>query len=86
MPRTRLGDRYSQPKAPPLDAAWGAVLCRLKQMNMDLRQLADASGLAYDTVRHTWSKPPIEWAPNTREQILKALKLQAQLVITEEEQ
>lgn len=85
MPRTRLGDRFA-PKAPPLDPAWGAVLCRLKQLDMDLRQLADASGLSYDTVRHTWTKPPIEWPPNQREQILRALKLQAKLVIEEVEQ
>lgn len=70
-------------KTPPLDDAWGAVFCRMHQMNMDMKKLSAITGYHYDTIRATISLPPIMWPPERREAILSALGLQAKLVITE---
>lgn len=80
MPKTKLCEKY-KPKAPPLDAAWGAVLCRQKDLHMDLRTLAEITGYHYDTIRGAWLKHPIDWSPELRENILTALGLKARLVI-----
>ena len=82
MPRTKLGDKYSN-KNPPLDMAWGAVLCRMQQVGMDQKTLAAKTGYSYDIIRHTLVKPPIEWPHERRDVILKALGLKATLVIEE---
>lgn len=80
MPRTKLGDKYS-PKAPPLDDAWGRVLCRMQQLDMDKKTMAELTGFHYDTIRHTMTQPPGDWPPNIRDAILRVLGLRAELVI-----
>ena len=85
MPRTKLGDMYSKPKAPPLDDAWGRVLVRQKMLGMDLKTLAEKAGYHYDTVRHVFQKSPINWPPEMRDAILGALQLKAELVIRDAE-
>lgn len=70
-------------KAPPLDLAWGAVLSRMHQMNIDMKKLAKITGYHYDTIRRTMSQPPIMWAPEQRNVILMALGLEATLEIHE---
>ncbi len=80
MPRTKLGEKYKK-TAPPLDEAWGLVLCRMKQLGMDQKELAEKTGLGYDTIRHTINTPPLSWSPAAREKILAALSLEAKLVI-----
>ena len=84
MPRTKLGEKYA-PKTPPLDPAWGAVLCRMRQMDMDMKTLASLTGYSYDVIRHSLIKPPIEWSPAQRDAILVALGLKAELVIKDRE-
>ena len=80
MPKTRL-DRYSKPKAPPLDTAWGAVLVRQRQMDLSLRDVAERAGLSYSYVRTVWGTSPTEWPRETRDKLLAALGLKARLVI-----
>lgn len=82
MPRTKLGDKYSKPKIPPVDLAWGAVLARQRQLDLDLKQLADRAGLSYEYTRKVFSMgSPAVWPPESRDKILAALGLQARLVI-----
>ena len=80
MARTKLGEKYA-PKVPPVDPAWGAVLCRMRQLNMDMKRLAEITGYHYDTIRHTMTEPPFCWPPEQRNAILTALGLRAHLVI-----
>lgn len=84
MPKTRL-DKYAKPKAPPLDTAWGAVLVRMKQMDITMQDLAEITNHHYDSVRSAMVKPPIEWSYPMRQDILKALHLKARLVIEDAE-
>ena len=75
-----------KPKAPPLDPAWGAVLVRMRQLDLDMKTLAELTGYHYDTIRHAMMDPPDLWPPNVRDAILGALKLKAHLVIEEAEE
>ena len=81
MPRTKLGNIYSQ--AEPIDPARGAILCRQAQSGKSLKDLAGEIGCGYDRLRHFWNKPPLEWPAKEREAILKALGLKQELVISE---
>ena len=80
MPKTKLGDKYKV-KAPPLDEAWGAVLCRFRDMHMDLKTLSDITGYHYDTIRKAFTMHPIDWSPDLRSSIMQALGLKARLVV-----
>lgn len=67
---------------PPVDLAWGAVLARQRQLDLDLRELAERAGLSYDYTRKVFSMgSPSVWPPDTRDKILEALGLRARLVI-----
>ena len=81
MPKTKIAQKYSAP--PPIDEGWGAVLVRKEQMGISLKDLAEKSGVSYDTLRHIWGTPPITWNARTRDAILKSLGLEAKLVINE---
>lgn len=83
MPRTRFDK--PKPKVPPVDLAWGAVMVRMKQMNITMQELAEITNHHYDTIRATMSKPPIEWSDPMRQDILAALGLKARLVIEDAE-
>lgn len=80
MPKTLLGEKYKV-KAPPIDYAWGAVLARQKDLHMDLSQLAILTGYHYDTIRKAWTTHPIDWSPDLRASVMKALGLKATLVV-----
>lgn len=76
-----------KPKPPPLDMAWGAVLARKEQLGLDLKQLAERTGLSYDYTRKVFSMgSPAVWPPDTRDKILAALGLKARLVIEDAEE
>lgn len=81
MPKTKLGEKYSKPTYPPIDQALGMVLARKAAMNLDLKTLADMSGLSYSHVRSVWGKSPAEWTQETRDKILPALGLKARLIV-----
>ena len=80
MPRTKLSDKY-RVTAPPLDDAWGAVMCRKFDLKMDLKTLADITGYSYDTMRRAWTMHPIEWSQDLREAVMQALGLRCRLVV-----
>lgn len=82
MPRTRIGERFKK-TPPPIDEGWGAVLVRKEQMGLSLKQIAEKSGVSYDTLRHIWGTPPITWNHRTRTAILELLGLKAELKITD---
>ena len=87
MGRSRF-DKYAKsgPKAPPLDMAWAVVLVRKEQMDMDLKQIAEAAGLSYEYTRKLFaSGSPVGWPVETRDKILAALGLRARLVIEDAE-
>ena len=79
MPKTKLS-RYAE-DVPALDHAWGSVLSRMQAMGLSIKELSERTGYHYDTVRKTMTKPPIDWPPEQREQILNVLKLRAKMVI-----
>lgn len=85
MPKTKL-DKFSKPKAPPIDEAWGAVLCRKEQMGLSLKAIAERSGINYDYVRHLWMKPPHSWPQETKAKILDTLGLKEIVVIVNKDE
>ena len=80
MPKTKL-EKYAKPKAPPLDLAYGAVLVRMRQMDITMQELAEKTNHHYDSIRVVMNKPPIQWSYQMREDILGALGLKCRLVI-----
>lgn len=85
MPRTKLGEKYSKQATPPIDPAWGVVLVRKMAMGLTLKQLAEKSGVSYESLRQYWNRPPITWNPRNRDKILNTLGLKAEITITERE-
>lgn len=79
MPKLRAKPR----ETPPVDEAWGTMLARKAQMGLSIKELADATGVSYNNLRHYWNTPPIEWPYGTLRVVLKHLGLEAELVIRE---
>ena len=88
MPKTRL-DKYgktAKPETPPLDMAWAVVLVRKEQMGLDLKKIAEATGISYEYVRKVFaSGSPTKWPVETRDKILAVMGLRARLVIEVDE-
>ena len=73
MPRTKLTERYSQPKRPPIDWLRAAVLERIAVLDYSSQQLADLAGLSYDGMRRYLRMSPWDWPEPLREKICKEL-------------
>lgn len=84
MPKTRIGERFKK-APPPIDPGWGMILVRKTAMGLSLKELADKSGVGYESLRRYWNNPPITWSQKNREKILNTLGLDAELVIKERE-
>lgn len=84
MPKTRIGERFKK-APPPIDHGWGMILVRKTAMGLSLKELADKSGVGYESLRRYWNNPPITWSQKNREKILNTLGLDAELIIKERE-
>ena len=84
MPRSKF-DKYARP-VPPIDWLWAAVLERKMVLGYDLQALADIAGVTYETMRHFIRQSPWEWKRDTRERLLKALGIRADVSLKLEEE
>lgn len=79
MPKTKLAEKYSALKAPPIDWLWAAVLERRAQLGMSTKDLADRVGIRYDTLRYYVKKSPWDWPRHLREKVCSILGLKVML-------
>jgi hypothetical protein len=50
---------------------------------LTLKELAEKSGVSYESLRQYWNRPPITWNPRNRDKILNVLGLKAEMTISE---
>lgn len=81
MPRTKLGDKYSAPKEPPIDWFKAAILERISAKGYNLKTLAAAANISYEYLRTLMGKPPMEWPYNYREAVCKVLGIRYSIQI-----
>lgn len=72
MPKTKLTAKYSKP-APPIDWLRAAILERSAVLGYDLKALAAAGGVSYDSMRHYIRTSPWSWPEQLRTKICKLL-------------
>ena len=73
MPKTKLGEKYSQSKRPPIDWLRAAVLERIAVLDYSSQQLADLTGLSYDAMRRYLRTSPWNWPEPLREKVCREL-------------
>ena len=56
-------------KKPPIDWLWAAVLERKIVFGYDLKMMAKAGGVSYDTMRRYIRVSPWEWSASVRKRI-----------------
>ena len=83
MRRSTQSERCAAPK---IDWMWAAVLERKMVLGYDLQALADIAGVTYETMRHLIRQSPWEWKRDTRERLLKALGIRADVSLKLEEE
>lgn len=76
MPRTKLGDKYSKPKAAPIDWLKAAILERMDALGYTLKRLAEESGIEYESLRWLMRKPPMDWKRPQRDAVCKVLGIE----------
>ena len=81
MPRTRLSDKYSAPKEPPIDWLKAAILERISAKGYTLKTLAAAAGVSYEYMRKLMTMPPMEWPYHYRDEVCKALGIRYSIQI-----
>lgn len=75
MPKTKLGEQFSAPDAPPIDWMWAAVLERKAVKGLSLKDLAKIADVSYETMRQYIGKSPWDWPRAPRERVCRALGL-----------
>ena len=68
MPRSKLAEAAKR-KVPPVDWLWAIVLERKSAYGYDLKQMAKAAGVSYNTMRKYINISPWEWGPKARNRI-----------------
>lgn len=81
MPRTRLSDKYSAPKEPPIDWLKAAILERIDAKGYNLKTLAAATVISYEYMRKLMTRPPMEWPYDCRDAVCKALGIRYHIQI-----
>ena len=73
MPRTRLGQKYSEPQRPPIDWLRAAYLERSAALGYSLKRLSVIGGISYDSMKQWNRKSPWDWPPALRDKICREL-------------
>ena len=76
MPRTKLGDKYSRPKEPEIDWLKAAMLERMDAKRLTMKELSEASGICYATMRVLMRKSPRDWNTQQRDRVCAVLGIQ----------
>ena len=72
MPKVKLAT-FSKRGAPPIDWLWAAMLERKMVYHYDLKQMAEITGVSYETMRRYIRMSPWEWGRKPREQMCRNL-------------
>ena len=79
MPKTKLGEKFSQ-HDPPIDWLWAMILERQKVKHVDLKKMAEVADVSYDYMRRLINKSPWSWPRYARERVCDYLGIS--LVVT----
>lgn len=68
MPKLKVNYEVRR-KAPPIDWLWAAVLERKMVLGYNLKDMAEISGIAYETMRRYATKSPWDWPRPVRDRV-----------------